>query len=385
MGRPESSFNRKSTTVPTKKGDRNIEDRAMTYDSDEEGSSDDNSDSGDDGEGEDQYNPQYSKYEDIPTDDSEDEDEEDDEDEGSSSSAPSDSESDSDSDAPPKSSRTNKSKAGDDGEDGGGNSLSLGDRIAARNELGSLKRKKFSVDPEKANDLYIAPLKGTGVQSSKRKAINNNNKSDDEEENKRSKHKPKIVSSSRKEFFARGAPKMNMSGTASVNPNMYKEGKAADPRFNDMSGTLRAQTFEQGYSFLADIEKDEISRLKTAVKASNIKGRKGQKLRRKLGVNVDDLSSIKETLSTLQNQRGERERELVNRNARIAVKRKLREGVEEGKGAYHLKRSDMRKAELEARFEELKKKGGEGAVKKAIEKKRKKNRNKDHKLMPARG
>lgn len=73
----------------------------------------------------------------------------------------------------------------------------------------------------------------------------------------------------------------------------------------------------------------------------------------------------------------------AKRVAKTAVKRKIREDVAEGRrGAYYLKRSEKKKLELEARFEELKKRGGDTAVDKAIAKKRRKNASKDHKLMP---
>ena len=61
----------------------------------------------------------------------------------------------------------------------------------------------------------------------------------------------------------------------------------------------------------------------------------------------------------------------------------MRNDVAEGKrGAYYTNRKDQKKLELEARFEELRKKGGDAAVDKAIAKKRKKNAKKDQKLMP---
>ena len=54
-----------------------------------------------------------------------------------------------------------------------------------------------------------------------------------------------------------------------------------------------------------------------------------------------------------------------------------------GKGVYYPKRSELRKMELEAKFEEIRKRGGDEAVDKAIAKRRKKNVAKSHKLMPS--
>ena len=55
----------------------------------------------------------------------------------------------------------------------------------------------------------------------------------------------------------------------------------------------------------------------------------------------------------------------------------------EGKrGEYHLKRREKKRLELEARFDNLRKSGGDAAVDKAIAKRRKKAAAKDRRLMP---
>ena len=80
----------------------------------------------------------------------------------------------------------------------------------------------------------------------------------------------------------------------------------------------------------------------------------------------------------------QRKRADVVRAARRTVKEKLKKDVATGKhGAYYPKRSELRKMEAEAKFEEIKKRGGDEAVDKAIAKRRKKNVAKEAKSMPS--
>jgi ribosomal RNA-processing protein 36 len=91
-----------------------------------------------------------------------------------------------------------------------------------------------------------------------------------------------------------------------------------------------------------------------------------------------------EELTRLLQERAERKRADVVRAARRTVKEKLKKGVATGKhGAYYPKRSELRKMEAEAKFEEIKKRGGDEAVDKAIAKRRKKNVAKEAKSMPS--
>jgi len=55
----------------------------------------------------------------------------------------------------------------------------------------------------------------------------------------------------------------------------------------------------------------------------------------------------------------------------------MKQQVESGKGVYYLKKREMKKLQLEAKFEELRKRGGDKAVDKALAKRRKKNKSKD--------
>lgn len=96
-------------------------------------------------------------------------------------------------------------------------------------------------------------------------------------------------------------------------------------------------------------------------------------------LNKDDQEELKRLLQ----ERAERTRSQMAKAAKRSVKKKIREEVASGKrGAYYPKKNEMRRMEMEAKFEEIRKRGGDEAVDKAIAKRRKKNVAKSHKLMP---
>jgi ribosomal RNA-processing protein 36 len=72
-----------------------------------------------------------------------------------------------------------------------------------------------------------------------------------------------------------------------------------------------------------------------------------------------------------------REREVM---AKVRAEENARR--KEGKGAWYLKKSEKRDLLLQARFEALEKEGGQRAVKKVVEKKRKKVAGKEKKSRP---
>lgn len=91
-----------------------------------------------------------------------------------------------------------------------------------------------------------------------------------------------------------------------------------------------------------------------------------------------------EELKRLLQERAERKRSQISSAAKRSVKKKIREEVASGKrAAYYPKRNELRRMEMEAKFEEIHKRGGDDAVDKAIAKRRKKNVAKSHKMMPS--
>ena len=200
---------------------------------------------------------------------------------------------------------------------------------------------------------------------------------------KKSKHAPTEMSSKRRDYFARGRPDLNSSGIGvSVGANKYKP---RDPRMVSLSGHLDEDVFEKRYGFLDDVQEAEIAKLKKQISAWKTTGKKGQRARKKLGLTQGNntFENDQEELTRLTQEVAERKKASLVRAAKRTVKKKIREDVVSGKGVYYPKRSEMRKMELEAKFEEIRKRGGDEAVDKAIAKRRKKNVAKSHKLMPS--
>eukprot|EP00552_Chaetoceros_brevis_P002476 CAMPEP_0197742840 /NCGR_PEP_ID=MMETSP1435-20131217/32705_1 /TAXON_ID=426625 /ORGANISM="Chaetoceros brevis, Strain CCMP164" /LENGTH=112 /DNA_ID=CAMNT_0043333501 /DNA_START=27 /DNA_END=362 /DNA_ORIENTATION=- len=112
------------------------------------------------------------------------------------------------------------------------------------------------------------------------------------------------------------------------------------------------------------MQDDEIDKLKDKCKAWKMTGKKAQKLRKKLGMttggkSVSTAEDDKSELDRLLQERATRRNTKISRAAKSAVKKKIKDDVAAGKqGAYYLKKRDMRKLEMEAKFNSLKKSGG---------------------------
>ena len=284
-------------------------------------------------------------------------------------------------------------------------SMSLADRLHAKRqngvEGGSLKRgkrKSEALQIAQARLLELKRKKGNETSRSKKRtlsqesnsdgddsdAVEESNTSTDRKKKKKSKHAPTSASSLRSAYYSRGAPDINSSGIGvSIGANRYKP---RDPRMQSLSGHLDQDTFEKRYEFLEEMQEKEISRLQDRCKAWKMTGKKGQRTRRKLGLTSMDASAAEgdETeLTRLMQERSSRIKERTSRTRRREIKKKLRDGVSSGKrGAYYLKKRDLKKLELGQKFDELNKKGGDTLIEKTLAKKRKKNMGKASNIMP---
>jgi ribosomal RNA-processing protein 36 len=202
---------------------------------------------------------------------------------------------------------------------------------------------------------------------------------------KKSKNKPTEVSSKRADFFARGARRLNESGLGvDIGAHRYKP---MDPRVSNLSGHFDEDRFHNNYAFLEELRNKEIGEVRKRITAHKATGNKGNRLRRKLKINdVDRNNGVHSStleddvarLKALTETRANLERRKIDRAAKQSVKRKIRGDVESGKtGVYFLKRKEQKRLELEARFEEIRKRGGEKAVEKILAKKRQKNKSRD--------
>ena len=195
---------------------------------------------------------------------------------------------------------------------------------------------------------------------------------------KKSKHAPTEASSRRSDYYKRGAPQLNSSGIGvEVGANRYK---SRDPRLEAMSGHYDDELFEKRYAFLEDMRAEEMATLTKRIAARKATGKAGQKMRRRLGLTGSDAGTLEDdeaALTKLKQERADRKRAQTARSAKRAVKRRIREEIADGKrGAYHVKRSELRRMELEAKFDALRERGGDAAVEKELAKKRKKRESK---------
>lgn len=203
---------------------------------------------------------------------------------------------------------------------------------------------------------------------------------------KKSKHAPTEASSRRSDFYRRGAPQLNSSGIGvEVGANRYR---ARDPRLEGMSGHYDEEVFEKRYAFLDDMRQEEMAKLTKRIAARKATGRSGQKMRRKLGLTGEGGGTLEDDeaeLARLKQDRADRKRSQTQRSAKRAVKKRIRDEIADGKrGAYHVSRSELKRMELEAKFDEIRKRGGNAAVEKELAKKRKKQESKSKRYLPSR-
>lgn len=264
----------------------------------------------------------------------------------------------------------------------------LGERIDLKQKMGITRDPMAVAKKDKA--LAIAQKRLLEMKRKKRKESDsmyekeelNNNKR--KAKRKRSKNTPTTASSKRDAYYDRGAPDLNSSGIGiEIGANKYKP---RDPRHQTLSGHFDQTVFEKRYEFLEEIQDKEIETLQQRCKAWKTTGRKGQRMRKKLGLSTSDTTADDDEalLNKLVQERKSRHDAKIKATAQRSVKKKLKEDVASGKrGAYYLKKREMKKLELEAKFEELKRIGGEKKVNEAIAKRRKKKMSKDSSLMPA--
>lgn len=140
-------------------------------------------------------------------------------------------------------------------------------------------------------------------------------------------------------------------------------GRLLDPRFEELCGELREEHVRRNFEFVEGLREKEREEMRKLL----AKGRGTAEMRARLRKEEDEL----------KRRREEDRREEIRKQ----LKREEKEKVKIGKKPWFFKESDVRERELEAKYEDLKKKGG---VQKYIEKRRKRSAAKDRKLLVAR-
>ncbi|ODO08497.1 rRNA biogenesis protein RRP36 [Cryptococcus wingfieldii CBS 7118] len=154
-----------------------------------------------------------------------------------------------------------------------------------------------------------------------------------------------------------------------------------DPRFSSLSaGHANADLHHKSYSFLPSLLKEELVSLKAQVAAAK-KAEKQCSLRDK-PQRVEERERLEEEMGRVRTRLARGEKEELERETLAKAKKEEREKRESGKGAWYMKKGEKRDLLLKARFEDLEKSGGKTAVKKLVERKRKKIAGKEKKSRP---
>ncbi|EPZ31188.1 Protein of unknown function DUF947 domain-containing protein [Rozella allomycis CSF55] len=142
-----------------------------------------------------------------------------------------------------------------------------------------------------------------------------------------------------------------------IRNDQSKKMKSYDPRFNRSHGSYNEDLFKKSYGFVNDLRRQEMKKLEDQVKKE-----KDPMVKEKAKELLLSLESKKDVLK----QHRKKEIELVKH----------------GKKPFYLKKSDQKKLLMAEKFKAIKEKGGDAAIDKYIEKKRKKNASKKRKELP---
>ncbi|KAL7425132.1 rRNA biogenesis protein rrp36 [Cryptotrichosporon argae] len=162
-----------------------------------------------------------------------------------------------------------------------------------------------------------------------------------------------------------------------------KKTERRDPRFSSLSGTMNVNVHAQSYGFLPTMLRDELAGLKQSL-VTAIKAEQNCPLREKERF-IQDRQRLELEVARVRTRLEKEERETRERDVLGRVKKEERDKRASGKGAWYMKESEKKDLLLGARFEALEAKG-KHAVKKVVEKKRRKEAGKEKKSRPfARG
>lgn len=224
---------------------------------------------------------------------------------------------------------------------------------ALRERLRKIKRKRMS-------ESEVQPKK---KQASKKLARKDEQRADDEEgSDSDSDSAPSEVGATSKHAPMAQSSKHQVTRKRQVID--VPKIKVRDPRFDAMQQRhAHTGNVEKAYSFLQDYQNAEIAELKAAMKVTKNEDDK-EKLKRKIG-SMENRIKAKATK--------EREQEVLRKH-----RKEERQKVEQGKNPYYMKKSELKEKALVEKYKNMKGKDRE----KAMDKKRKKESQKEIKRMP---
>lgn len=143
-----------------------------------------------------------------------------------------------------------------------------------------------------------------------------------------------------------------------------------DPRFSQLTGDFDATKFRSHYNFLSDMHQGELKILRENLRrARKLLASSPRDLRPEREAEVERLSlAVKRGESSVNKDKRER----VEQDALGAITKEERDKRQKGKKAYWLKNTEKKKLLLKARYDAVAAEGGKRAVKKIVERKRKK-------------
>ncbi|KAL8861332.1 MAG: hypothetical protein Q9178_002204 [Gyalolechia marmorata] len=225
-------------------------------------------------------------------------------------------------------------------EDGDAATISFGALARAQESLSKRAYNQDGLHPSIVNQPY------DNAEAIERKA----GKSDNREHTRSSKHAPAEMSS-----------KKAVSRKREVIQTVKRD--IRDPRFEPVSGPVNEEKANKNYSFLNDYRDSEINDLKSTIRQT-----KDASVKEKLKRSLLSMESRKKA-----QQIKDRESEIQR-----AHRAKEKELVKQGKKPFYLKKGEQKKLVLLKRFEDIKGK----RLDKVIERRRKKNAQKERRDMP---
>ncbi|KAN0134918.1 protein of unknown function (DUF947) domain containing protein [Lactarius tabidus] len=143
-----------------------------------------------------------------------------------------------------------------------------------------------------------------------------------------------------------------------------------DPRFSQLSGDFDPTKFRSHYTFLSDMHEGELKMLRENLRrARKLLASSPRDLRPEREAEVERLSlAVKRGESSVNKDK----REKVEQDALGAITKEERDKRQKGKKAYWLKNAEKKKLLLKARYDAVAAEGGKRAVKKIVERKRRK-------------
>ncbi|ORY34770.1 hypothetical protein BCR39DRAFT_514618 [Naematelia encephala] len=237
----------------------------------------------------------------------------------------------------------------------------------AQASLSLAHREQPEAGPSRNADA-VAAVRAQLAETRKRKGRSERTDEEAERMRRDSKHAPTAMSSKKQVTRFR---------TVVTIPKAERR----DPRFSTVSaGHVDPNLHSKAYDFLPGMLRSELEQLKSAVKVAIKAERNCPRAERP--ARVSERERLENELARMRTRVERTEREARERDVLSAAKKAEAQKRKDGKGEWYMKKSEKRDLLLKSKFNALEERGGKSAVKKAVEKKRKKIASKEKKSRP---